>query len=254
MGIFGVLGNIASGWQGARLGKKQMGLGQEMIDEAQKISADNPRPEMMTPDAINMMVAMAQGRQFQNMPGYDMAQNQLGEATASGMSAINNMASGAEGIGALANLYANQMGEGRNLAISNAEFQSNAQKDYMGALGDLGNWQQQAWQWNEADPYLQAQQKAAQLEQMGRQGQWEGMKTKMGSWANSFQGIGSALDEGVTSLLSSGLLKGIGGSGSIGNMTSSMSPIMPKNVGNGIMSPDQLTIPYFPQSYNYPSW
>jgi hypothetical protein len=64
----------------------------------------------------------------------------------------------------------------------------------MGALEGLGNWQQQAWQWNEADPYLQAQQKAAQLEMMGRQGQWEGMKNKMGSWAESFKGMGSALD------------------------------------------------------------
>jgi len=186
-------GNIFSGIQGARLGKKQMGLGQDMIDEAQKLSAAYQRPEMQTPEAIRMMMELSQGRQFQNLPGMNIAQNQLGQSTASGMSAINEMSSGSEGIGAIANLYANQMRGGQDLAMKNAQYQDQNQQQYLGALEGLGNWQQKAWQWNKADPYLMAQEKAAQLEMMGRQGQWEGMKNKMGSWGETFAGAGRSL-------------------------------------------------------------
>jgi hypothetical protein len=194
MGMFSVIGNLAAGIQGARMGKKQMSMGADMISEAQGLSAANPRPEMMTPEAIKMMMEMSQGRQFQNMPGMSMMQNQLGQATSQGLGAMEKMGSGAEAFGGLAQLYGNQMQQGQNIALNNAEYKDRNQQQYMGALEGLGNWQQQAWQWNEADPYLQAQQKAAQLEMMGRQGQWEGMKNKMGSWAESFKGMGSALD------------------------------------------------------------
>jgi hypothetical protein len=64
MGMFSVIGNLAAGIQGARMGKKQMSMGADMISEAQGLSAANPRPEMMTPEAIKMMMEMSQGRQF----------------------------------------------------------------------------------------------------------------------------------------------------------------------------------------------
>lgn len=186
-------GNILGGIMGNRMGKKQISLGNDMISEAQKLSAAYQRPEMQTPEAINMMMQLSQGRQYQNLPGMNMAQNQLGQSTASGMSAINEMSSGSEGIGAIANLYANQMKGQQNLAIQNAQYQDQNQQQYLGALEGLGNWQQKAWQWNKADPYLMAQEKAAQLEMMGRQGAWEGLKNKMGSWAETFKGAGNSL-------------------------------------------------------------
>jgi hypothetical protein len=104
------------------------------------------------------------------------------------------MGTGAEAFGGIADLYANQMDTTANLGVTNAQFRNQAEDQYLGALEGLGQWQQQAWNWNEADPYLMAQQKAAMLEQQGRQGEWEGLKTKMGSWAESFQGMGGALD------------------------------------------------------------
>jgi hypothetical protein len=208
MGIgagLGFLGNLGSTIQGNRMGKKQMAMGQQMIDEAAALSAAYQRPDMETPEAINRMMQMAQGRQYQNMPGMNLAENKLGVTTAQGMSAIGDMSSGAEGIGAIANLYANQMGGQQNLAFQNAQYQDKNQQQYMGALEGLGNLQQQQWQWNEADPYIQAQQKAAQLDTMGRQGQWEGMKNKMGSWANTFQGLGSTAEGLMNNLAFSGI-------------------------------------------------
>ena len=195
MGVFQFLGNIGAGIQGSRMGKKQMQLGQGMIDEAQNLSAAYQRPEMKTPAAINLMMELASGKRFQQMPGMTTMQNQIGKATAGGVKAMERMGTGAEAFGGIADLYSKQMDTQANLGVTNAQFQNQAEDQYLGALEGLGDWQQQAWGWNEADPYLNAQNKAAQLEAMGRQGQWEGLKNKMGSWATSFQGMGGALDE-----------------------------------------------------------
>jgi len=194
MGFFGFLGNIAAGIQGNKMGKTQMSLGQQMIDQAQNLSATYQRPDMQTPEAIQQMADLAQGRMYQQMPGMTQYQNQSNQATAAALNSLSSLGSGSEAYGAVANLYANQMNQNRNLAGQQAQYQNAAASDYMNVLNSLGNWQQQAWQWNEADPYIQAQQKAAQLEMLGRQGQWEGLKNKMGSWAETFQGAGSALD------------------------------------------------------------
>jgi len=197
MGIFSTVGNIAAGIQGSRLGKKQMQMGDQMISEAQKLSEAYQRPDMQTPAAINLMTQLAQGRMFQNMPGMTAMQNQINQATAGGVRAMQEMGTGAEAFGGIAQLYANQMNQQSQNSIANAQFRDQGAQQYMGALEGLGQWQQQAWQWNQADPYLAAQQKAAQLETMGRQGQWEGLKTKMGSWAESFKGMGEGLDSAV---------------------------------------------------------
>ena len=200
MGVFSFLGNIGAGIQGSRMGKKQMELGQGMIDEGQAMSANNLRPEMMTPQAIQMMMSMAKGRQYQDLPGMTAMQNQIGKATAGGVKAMERMGTGAEAFGGIADLYSNQMDAEANLGIQGAQYRDDNQRDYMGALEGLGDWQQQAWNWNEADPYLMAQNKAAALETAGRQGQWEGLKNKMGSWATTFQGMGGALDETMSQL------------------------------------------------------
>lgn len=202
MGIWSFLGNIASGIQGSRMGKKQMQLGQQMISEARSLSEAYQRPEMRTPQAYRMMVDMAKGRQFKDLPGMTTMQNQIDKAIAAGMSAISRRGVGAEGMGAAVDLYTAQMGEQAGLGIQKAQFRDQAELDYMAALEGLGDWQQQAWQWNEADPYLQAQLKAAQLEQMGRMGEWEGLKNKMGSWAETFQGMGGALDDTMSQIAS----------------------------------------------------
>lgn len=200
MGIFSFLGNIGAGIQGSRMGKKQMELGQGMVKEGQALSAAYQRPEMQTPQAIQMMMDMSRGRQFQNMPGMTTMQNQIDKATAGGVSSIERMGVGSEGMGAIADIYANQLQGQANLGAQNAMYQDQNQQQYMGDLEGLGDWQQQAWGWNKADPYLNAQNKAAQLETQGRMGEWEGLKNKMGSWATSFQGMGGALDETATQL------------------------------------------------------
>jgi len=197
MGIFSVVGDVVGGIQANKIAKKQMGEGDRMLAEAKALQEGYKRPEMMTPQAIQAMVKMAQGQMYQRMPGATQAENQIQGATAQGMSAIGEMGAGAEGMGAIANLYGNQMSQMQNLAGQNAAYQAQGQQAYMGALQGLGDWQQQGWQWNEADPYLQAMTKAAQLEQVGYLNRFQGYKAKQGVAAEMWSGIGEGLDQTV---------------------------------------------------------
>jgi hypothetical protein len=197
MGIFSVVGDVVGGIQANKIAKMQMGEGDRMLAEAKALQEGYKRPEMMTPQAIQAMVKMAQGQMYQKMPGATQFENQIQGATAQGMSAIGEMGAGAESIGAMAGLYGNQMNQMQNLAAQNASYQARGQQSYMNALQGLGDWQQQQWQWNEADPYLQAMTKAAQLEQVGYLNRFQGYKAKQGAAAEMWSGIGEGLDQTV---------------------------------------------------------
>ena len=197
MGIFSVVGDVVGWIQANKIAKMQMGEGDRMLAEAKALQEGYKRPEMMTPQAIQAMVKMAQGQMYQKMPGATQFENQIQGATAQGMSAIGEMGAGAESIGAMAGLYGNQMSQMQNLAAQNASYQAQGQQSYMNALQGLGDWQQQQWQWNEADPYLQAMTKAAQLEQVGYLNRFQGYKAKQGAAAEMWSGIGEGLDQTV---------------------------------------------------------
>jgi hypothetical protein len=203
-------GNIFSAIQGARLGKKQMQMGQQMRQEGQELSAAYERPELQTPQAIQQQMRGLQGRQYQQMPGMQMAQNQISQATAQGVGAMERRGQGAEAFGGISQLYGQQMGAQQGLAQQQAQYQDTAQQQYLQGLEGLGDWQQQNWQWNQADPYLQAQQKASQLESMGRGAEWQGMQQKMGAWGSAFAGAGQAAGGLMGALGESNLFGGKG--------------------------------------------
>jgi hypothetical protein len=205
-GVNSAIGAIGSGIMGSRMGKKQMKMGQQMQEEARSLSAAYKRPEMQTPQAIQMMMEMSRGRMNQNMPGMTQQQNQINKATAGGVQAYKEMGTGAEAFGGVADLYANQLDRQGELGTENKMYQDQNQQDYLGDLQGLGDIERENWGWNKADPYLNAQEKAAQLEMAGRQGEWEGLKNKMGSWAEAFSGFGSqgAPDMTMSSLFGGG--------------------------------------------------
>jgi hypothetical protein len=193
--------------QASRAAKKEMQMGQQMTAEAQRLSEAFPRPEMQVPQAIQQQMRGLQGLQYQQMPGMTMAQNQISQATAGGVEALERMGTGAEAYGGIADLYGQQMGQQRGLAQQQALYQGGGQEKYLEGLGGLGQWEQQAWQWNEAQPYVQAQQKASQMETQGRESEWQGLQTKMGAQGELF---GGALES------AGGLMGQMGGAGLFG--------------------------------------
>lgn len=201
MGVFEMAGNLVGGFIGGSIGRKQQREGRSMISEAARLSSSFERPELKTPEAINAMMRMARGGMYKRMPGASMYENQIAGATAAGLSAIEDMSVGSEGIGAIADLYGKQMGATADLAIAEEASRREAEGGYMSALEGLGDWQQMAWQWNAADPYMMAQQKASQLEAFGRMNQMEGYKTRAGAWAETAKGMGQALDDNSEAVL-----------------------------------------------------
>lgn len=199
--LLGLGGQLVGSAIAGSIGRKQQREGSRMISEAQKLSEAHQRPEMETPEAITQMVNMARGQMYQRLPGADIYANQIGGATAAGLSAIKEMGAGSEGLGALAGLYGSQMGSLQNLAGQEANFRAQGQQNYMSALQGLGDWQQQGWQWNQAEPYMQAQQKAMMLDMYGRQNQMEGYKTRAGVMAETAKGFGETGGDAISAIL-----------------------------------------------------
>jgi hypothetical protein len=197
----GLGGNLIGSLIAGGIGRKQQNEGSRMIAEAQRLSESYQRPEMSTPEAITQMVNMARGQMYQRLPGADMYANQIGGTTAAGLSAIQGMGAGSEGIGALAGLYGGQMSALQGLAGQEANFRAQGQQNYMSALQGLGDYQQQNWQWNQADPYLQAQQKAAMLDAYGRMNQMEGYINRAGVWAEAAKGFGETGGDAISEIL-----------------------------------------------------
>ena len=177
--------------------KKQKELSQEMIREGRRLSEQYERPEFEIPTAVEQQMRGLQGRQYQQLPGYQMAQNQMQQSLAQGTRAAERMGTGSEAFGALAGMYGQNLQQQRTLQQQQAAYQDRAQMDYLSGLGQLGNWQHQGWQWDVANPYLQAQQKAAQLEMMGRQGEYAGIGAMGGAMSSAITGGG----QGVTNIL-----------------------------------------------------
>lgn len=199
----GAATKIGSGLIAGSVYRKQQKEGKSMIAEGQKLSASYLRPEMQTPEAIEAMGRMAQGQMFQNMPGNTQINNQIQQSTAAGLSAIGEQSAGAEGIGSIAQLYQNQMGQQQQQGIANAGFRQEGANNFMDTLQNLGQYQEKNWMWNKADPYMQAQRKAAEMETMGRQMQFQGYKGRAGVASETIKGIGDTFDKDFfTSLLS----------------------------------------------------
>jgi len=195
MGLFDAIGSVIGTITANKVAKYQMSEGERMLQQALALQNAYQRPQMFVPEAIQAMTRLAQGRMYQQMPGMTYFENQLKQATASGLSAAQQMSAGPESLGMIARLYGSQMQGLQNLAGQQAQYQANAQNTYLNALQNLGQWQQQAWQWNAADPYLQAMQKSAQLEQVGYLNKFAGLSDLYGNRANMWKGIFSSLDE-----------------------------------------------------------
>lgn len=196
LGSLGLTGKIGGGLLAGSVGRKQQDEGLRMIEAAEQLRGEHTRPEMMVPDAIRQMVDLSHGQMYQRMPGATHYEGQIQGATAAGLSAIKGMSAGAEGIGAVADLFGGQMGAMRDLAIGDASFRQQGQQNYLNALQGLGQWEQQAWQWNEADPYMMAMQRASQLEQFGRMNQFQGFKNRAGVWGETLKGVGDMFGGG----------------------------------------------------------
>lgn len=137
-----------------------------------------------------------------DMPGGQLMRDQIGEATASGITAMKGMGTGAEAYGGISQLVQGQLGALRNQSLDLATLNQQGVGNYLDALGMQAGEEAKAWQWNEADPYIMAANKAAMLEKGGIEGTMAGI--------SDIAGVGAGFLGGLEDMDWQGILSGIG--------------------------------------------
>jgi len=205
--------SLGKAWYGNRQRKK----GLERQREAQAMWAH--RPQMEVPESVNEMVNMYRqmaGRD--RLAGQDITEGNIRSQTATGIDAIKSMQSGAGGLGAVTQMVAGQQDKFSDLGVSVQEMVERSQGRMAGALGQKGEFEQRAWEWNKATPwqtrYADAYGEGQAREGAGIQNIWSGISGVGEAASDMFMGAaggkGGGLDlEALASIL--GDIKGIMG-------------------------------------------
>ena len=184
-------------------------VGGTQLSKANKIERQNPRPEAEIAPSINELVNFAKGRTMaQDIPGGEIARNEIKGATAAGMRAASELGSGSEAYGMLGQMVGREQNQFSELAKLTAQQVAGYQGDYMNTLGVKADEEKRVWDWNEAQPYQYAAQTAQGLRDSGMRNIGAGVKNVFGSAA-----------ETVAPDFNSSLLMGNGGNNS-GNFSS----------------------------------
>lgn len=158
--------------------------GASQLKKAQRIEDQNPRPEATIAPSIDKMVNYSYGQTLnQDVPGGEMYRNEIKGATAAGMNAASQLGSGSEAYGMLGNLVGKEQNSIGDLAKMTAQQVQGNKGEYLNALGTKAQEENRVWDWNKAQPYLQAAQIAAMLRDSGMKNINAGGKNVFGSGA-----------------------------------------------------------------------
>jgi hypothetical protein len=158
------------------------GIGQ--MNKARKLEEQYPRPEATIAPSVDKLVNYSYGKTLANdIPGGDMARGQIGGGLAAGLKAASELGSGSEAYGALGEMTGRAGGNYAELAKITAQDIAGKEGVYENALGVKANEENRVWEWNKAQPYLQAAQAAQQLRDSGTKNLNAGAKNVFGSTA-----------------------------------------------------------------------
>jgi hypothetical protein len=184
-------------------------IGGSQLNKANQIERENPHPTAEIAPSVNKLVNYSYGQTLnQDIPGGGIARDEIKGATAAGIRAASELGSGSEAYGALGEMVGRQQGQFANLAQLTAQDVASKQGAYENALGTKAQEENRVWDWNKAQPYLQAAQVAAQLRDSG-------MKNLYSGGANVF----GSLAEATSPDFNSSLLNGSKSKGSGGNVS-----------------------------------
>ncbi len=119
--------------------------------------AINNRPEMPVPDSVNQMISLLTRNANQSrMPGQDVIEGNIRGSTATGIEGMQDASAGGEGLGAIAQMIASQQDQFSNLGAQGAQMKRQAENTLASGLGQKGQYEQAAWEWNEKGKYDEA--------------------------------------------------------------------------------------------------
>jgi len=162
--------------------------GASQLRKASRIEAEHPRPEATISPSIDKAVSYAYGQTLdQDIPGGEMYRNEIKGATAAGIKAASELGSGAEAYGMMGELVGRQQNQFGELAKLTASRVAGKEEAYLNTLPMKAEEEQRVWDWNKAQPYLQAAQIAAQLRDSGTKNLYAGGANAFGAaaeWAS----------------------------------------------------------------------
>jgi len=112
------------------------------------------RPEYEIPSSIQAQLNLLRQRAGQGLPGQDLIGSQIQQGTAQGVAASREAStSAADLLGATTSLYGQQTQNMTDLQIAGARARSQNELAYAQGLGQFGEYQDKAWNWNQALPW-----------------------------------------------------------------------------------------------------
>lgn len=167
-------------------GRKQRKRGVERQQQAQSMWGS--RPSMEVPESVTEMVNLYRDMsQRTRVPGQDIIEGNIRGSTAAGIEAAKEVSGGAGGLGAITQMIAGEQDRFSDLGVQAGQMARQGEMMLGQGLGQKGQWQQKAWEWNKAAPwqqrYAEAYGEGHAMEAAGIQNMW-GAATGIGNVAS----------------------------------------------------------------------
>ncbi len=178
------------------------GVGQSVtgwwqLNEAKKLEKDYPRPTAEVAPSVDKLTNYLYGKtKDQDIPGGEIARNEIKGATATGIKAASELGSGSEAYGALAGMVGSEQNQFSKLAQQTLGQAVDYDKLYKDAMLAKAGEENRVFSWNKIEPYLQAANLASQYRSTGTQNLIGGI---LGGGQNSVQSFDTAFSSDSSS-------------------------------------------------------
>jgi hypothetical protein len=168
---------------GSAVQQKALNLGKTLFGGWQALRANRDikklrqnRPIYETPESATQALGLSRQMAYGEMPGRDYAEQRLGRATAAGVRQTGRMAgSSSAALGAVTDIYGRQLDAERELGYNAALYRAQMMQNYQGQLGQMANYEDQAFNINQWIPYQQRMNELQEQRMSGMQNMWGGM-------------------------------------------------------------------------------
>ncbi len=170
------------------------------------------RPTYNIPDAYQKALGLAQQMASQEMPGLSQYKDTYAQGTARAISGLERGAISSNAyMGGVLEAQDKEMQALQQLALMGAQYKIDAQKNLQQAQNQMGQLQDQAFEYNVNQPYQIKLNMAAEKAGIGQQNMWAGL-TDVGNTVNNFLGTKYYVDAMEK-------MQGITGNDKIGKVT-----------------------------------
>ena len=221
--LFGLLQSVPNIYQGA--------VGIKQLIDARKLEKSTVRPTRSIPGADLEALALSRANAYGVRPGTALAQAALGRNLAGGMSSALQ-SGGPEGLAAATAMAKNADATAMETAAQQDSWRAGQQQQVLSQLNKIAEQQDQNWDWNKRQPYIDASTKSEQLRDAGY--------TNVN---DSLYGVGGAISSFAGNPLARAARAGnstasaMSGMAGAGVSSAASNPSSPKDISRGLSIP-----------------